>query len=106
MGFNSGFKGLVDERRRCVVMGQLSLRGSMKGTLREGSFTGEPERWSFFRDMQSALSTGLSLHWGPVGEPGGGSFVGTFERKEKYVWVSFLDAEAIKILSLGAIWNF
>jgi hypothetical protein len=49
---------------------------------------------------------GLPLHRGLVGEPGGGSFAGTFERKEKYIWVPFLDPEAIKILSLGAIWNF
>jgi hypothetical protein len=45
---------------------------------------------------------GVSLYRGPVGEPGEGSF----ERKEKYIWVPFLDPEAIKILSLGAIWNF
>jgi len=31
---------------------------------------------------------------------------GLSERKEKYIWVSFLDPEDIKILSLGAIWNF
>jgi hypothetical protein len=37
---------------------------------------------------------------------GGGSFAGTFERKGKYIWVPFLDLEAIKILSLGTIWNF
>jgi len=37
-------------------------------------------------------------------EPGGGSFAGTFERKEKVYLGSFL--EYIKILSLGAIWNF
>jgi len=49
---------------------------------------------------------GLPLHWGPVAEPGGGSFAGTFERKEKCFWVPFSDPEAIKILSLGAIWNF
>jgi len=49
---------------------------------------------------------GLPLHRGPVGQPRGGSFAGTFERKEKYIWVPFLDPEAIKILSLGAIWNF
>jgi len=47
-----------------------------------------------------------SLHRGPVGEPGEGSFAGTFERKEKYIWIPFLEPEAIKILSLGAIWNF
>jgi hypothetical protein len=49
---------------------------------------------------------GLSLHTGPVGEPGDGSFARTFERKEQYIWVPFWDPEAIKILSLGAIWNF
>jgi hypothetical protein len=28
-------------------------------------------------------------------------FAGTFERKEKYIWVPLLDPQAIKILSLG-----
>jgi len=49
---------------------------------------------------------GLSLYRDPVGEPGGGFFAGTFERKEKYIWVPFLDLGAIKIISLWAIWNF
>jgi len=49
---------------------------------------------------------GLSLHSDPVGKTGGGSSAGTFDRKEKYIWVPFLDLGAIKILSLGAIWNF
>ena len=31
---------------------------------------------------------------------------GLFERKEEYICVPFLDPEAIKILSVGAIWNF
>jgi len=31
---------------------------------------------------------------------------GLFERKGEYIWVPFLDPEDIKILSLGAIWNF
>jgi hypothetical protein len=31
---------------------------------------------------------------------------GRFERKGKYIWVPFLDPENIKVLSLGAIWNF
>jgi len=47
----------------------------------------------------------LPLHQGPVGESGGGSFARTFERIEKCIWVPFSDPEAIKILSLGAIWN-
>jgi hypothetical protein len=41
-----------------------------------------------------------------LGETGGGSFTGTFERQEKYIWVPFLDPEDIKILNLGDIWNF
>jgi hypothetical protein len=44
---------------------------------------------------------GFCLHRGPVGEPGGGSFTGTFERKEKRIWVPFLDPEAIKIFKSG-----
>ena len=31
---------------------------------------------------------------------------GLFERKGQYIWVPFLDPADIKILSLGAIWNF
>jgi hypothetical protein len=50
---------------------------------------------------------GFSFHRGPTGEPGGRSFAGTFLReKEKYLWVTFLDPEGIKIFSLGVIWNF
>ena len=41
-----------------------------------------------------------------LGNLEGGSFAGTLERKQNYIWVPFLDPEAIKILSLGAIWNF
>jgi hypothetical protein len=44
---------------------------------------------------------GLPLYGGPVGEPAGGSFAGTFERKEKHIWILFLDAKVIKILSLS-----
>jgi hypothetical protein len=32
---------LIDERRRALVVGHLSARDSMKGTLGEGSFTAE-----------------------------------------------------------------
>jgi len=49
---------------------------------------------------------GISLHRGPIGEPGGDSLAGTFERKGEYIWVPFLDTEDNNILSLGAIWNF
>jgi len=31
---------------------------------------------------------------------------GLLRENKKYIWVPFLDPEAIKILSLGAIWNF
>jgi hypothetical protein len=35
---------LMDERRRALVVGHLSARDSMKGTLREGSFTKKTKR--------------------------------------------------------------
>jgi len=50
---------------------------------------------------RASLSIGALL-----GDLEGGSFAGTFERKEKYIWVPLLDPEAINILSLGAIWRF
>jgi hypothetical protein len=31
---------------------------------------------------------------------------GLLREKKKYIWVPFLDPEDIKILSLGATWNF
>jgi len=31
---------------------------------------------------------------------------GFLREKKKYIWVPFLEPEDIKILSLGAIWNF
>jgi len=43
---------------------------------------------------------GFPLYRGLVEEPERGSFPGTFERKENYIWVPFLDPEAIKFLSL------
>ena len=41
-------RNLIDEWRKALVLGHLSARDSMKGTLREGSVTGEPERWGFW----------------------------------------------------------
>jgi len=38
-------------------------------------------------------------------EPGGGSFAGSFERQEEYMWVPF-GPGSITILSLGVIWNY
>jgi hypothetical protein len=31
---------------------------------------------------------------------------GLVERKERYIWVPFLDPEDIRILRLGTIWSF
>jgi len=56
--------------------------------------------------LRKALDTGISLHRGPIGEPGGDLLARTFERKGCYIWVPFLDPEDFKVLSLGAIWNF
>jgi len=49
---------------------------------------------------QVSLSTGALL-----GKMEGINLLGPFER-EMYIWVPFLDPEAIEILNLGAIWNF
>jgi hypothetical protein len=60
----------------------------------------------FLREMQMPCKwVSLYLHRGPVGVPTGVLFARIFERK-KYICVHFLDPEHIKILSLGAIWNF
>jgi len=42
----------------------------------------------FLRDAKF-LVKGPPFPWDPVGEPGRISFAGTFERKEKYIWVPF-----------------
>jgi hypothetical protein len=42
----------------------------------------------------------------PMGNMDGIHLPGLFERKGNYSSVPFLDPEQIKILSLGAIWNF
>jgi len=45
-----------------------------------GNFYEEFERY-----VKNALQTGSSLHRGSIGEPGGGSFTGTFKRKRKCI---------------------
>ena len=66
-----------------------------------GSSTGDFERW-----LKGALEMGIYFHRGLTGEPGGDSLAETFEEKGQNIWFPFLDPEDIKILSLGAIWNF
>ena len=53
----------------------------MGGGCREGSFTGDPER--YVKEIHKArcrspLQAGIFLHRGPVREPGGDSLAGTF----------------------------
>jgi hypothetical protein len=49
----------------------------------------------------------VSLSMGAMlGNLEGVSLLGLFERKGKEICVPFLDPEDIKVLSLGAIWNF
>ena len=84
--------------------GHLSARDSMNGTLREGSFTGEPEQWGFWEICKMPCKW-ASLSIGPLlGNLKGILLPGLL--REKYIWVPFLVPGAIKILSLGAIWNF
>jgi hypothetical protein len=54
---------------------------------------------------KKTLDTGISFHWDPIGEHGGESLAGTFERKRQYILVLFFDPEDIKILSLEVIWD-
>jgi len=52
----------------------------MRGTWREGSFTGDPKRYVkeiYQERCNNALYVGISLHRGPAGEPGGDSLDGT-----------------------------
>ena len=87
-------------------MGAPLLR-NVEGSFFLGAFLSIGIFMRFLRDMQMLCKqVSLSLHRGPDGEPGGGSFAGIFERKKKYIWVRFLDPEDTKILSLGVIWNF
>jgi len=58
--------------------------------------------------LRKSPDMGISLHGGPFPAEGnlvcgGGSHTGDFDRCMKEGF--FLDPEAIKILSLGAIWN-
>jgi len=67
---------------RALVVGHLSARDSMKGTLREGSFTGEPKDEVLFLDICKVPCKWVCLPIGSIfGEPGGGSFAGAFKRK-------------------------
>ena len=64
------------------MVGHLSARDSMKGTLREGSFAGEPKDDILFLEICKVPCKRVSL---PIGalfqEPGGGSFAGASQRK-------------------------
>jgi hypothetical protein len=57
---------------------------------------GNPKDEVYERYAKRPVSRPLSSQ-GPCWGTWRGSFAGTFERKEKYVWVPFLDPEAIKI---------
>ena len=53
----------------------------MRGTWRERSFTGDPERYvkeTCRERRKNAQLARISLHRGPVGEPGGDSLAATF----------------------------
>jgi hypothetical protein len=64
----------------------------MKGVLENGTFLSEeaqcrgplgrdPLLWTLEDMLQKALDMDISLHRGPVGEPGGDSLAGTLDRK-------------------------
>jgi len=60
----------------------------------------------FLREMQmpcKQLSLSIRIL---LGNLEGFHLPGFLRETKKYIWVPFLDPEAIKILNLGAIWNF
>ena len=60
----------------------------------------------FLRDMQMPCKQ-VSLSIGALlGNLEVVRLLGFLIENKKYIWVPFLDPEDIKILSLGAIWNF
>ena len=67
----------------------------------------EIKRYSYIKRYVKMLYKRVSLSIGaPLGNVEGIRLPALFERKGKHnIWVPFLDPEAIKILSLGAIWN-
>ena len=80
----------------------------MRGAWRECSFIGDPERYvkEIYRDVKMP-SKQVSLSMGaPLGNLEGIRLPILFYRKGQYIWVPSLDPENIRILRLGAIWNF
>jgi hypothetical protein len=85
-----------------VSIGALLL-GKREGCsfLRDFEIKGYIKRYIKMPCKQVSLSTGTLM-----GNQDGTCLLGLFERKGKHIWILFLDPEEIKILSLGAIWNF
>jgi hypothetical protein len=61
---------LKDERRRVLGKRHFSATDSMKGTLREGSFTGNTKRY-----VKQGLEMGVCLHRGPAFGGHGGALL-------------------------------
>ena len=64
-----------------VVMRHFSAWDSMKGALGRAPLMGNPKDEVFERYAKCPVNGSLSLYRIPIGEPEGGSFAGTFERK-------------------------
>ena len=69
------------------MVGHLSARDSMKGTIGGWAPLLGNQKDEVFERRAKCPVKGLPLHRDPVGEPGEGSLAGTFERKLKYIWV-------------------
>ena len=52
------------------MVGHLSASDFMKGALREGSFTGDPER-----NVKKGSELGACFHWGPAFAVDGGALL-------------------------------
>ena len=78
------------------------------GTWKEGSFVGDRERYvkEIYQKRCKNARKWVSLSIGtPLGNLERIRLLGLSDSRQ-YIWVPFLAPEDIKILSLGAIWNF
>ena len=82
------------------------LLGNMDGRFFLGAFLLK-EFWLGPLDICKMPCRRLSLSIGAMlGNLEGVRLLGLLGEKKEYIWVPFLDPEDIKILFLGAMWNF
>jgi hypothetical protein len=92
----------LDEIQRNLPAVNLSIGAPLLGNMEERSFLRSFGIKIYIKMSCKRLSLSIGT---PLRNLVGFRLPGHFERKGKCIWLSFLDPEDIKILSLGAIWN-